>query len=543
MVKSVFEELNADKPKKRFTVGIIDDVTHLSSKWDPDFHTEKADINCSMFYGLGSDGTVGANKNTVKIIGENANLFAQGYFVYDSKKAGAMTVSHLRFSPRPINSTYLIDRAQFVACHQPVFLDRMDVLEKAEQGATFLLNTPYGPDEIWDHLPLELQQSIIDKQLKFYVIDALTVAEKPDGRTHQHGHADLLLRLVQCAASGRSDRSHQAGDLQDLRQAGRGRCATATMRPSTCVDRQPARVKVPAQATSKLRRLPPVTGSITEFVERVTSTIAAGKGDLLPVSAMPIDGTFPTATAQYEKRSIAVEIPIWDADICIQCGLCALVCPTRRSAPKRIRMPRWPEHRQDSCRGSSPARIFRNIRSRSKSRRTTAPAAVCALTSALPRARKRSSTRRSTWSTSWSIWNANGRTTSSSCRFPNSTGRSQRQHRQGLAVAAAVVRVLGRVCRLRRDALCQADVAVVRRPHRGGQRDGLLVDLRRQPADDAVHGQFRKPRPRLVQLAVRGQRRVRPGLPSGPGHAQITLRKPCSRRWPARSATIWWASC
>jgi len=327
MVKAVFDELNSATPKKRFTLGIVDDVTHLSLTWDPDFSTEKSDVKCSIFYGLGSDGTVGANKNTVKIIGENTNLFAQGYFVYDSKKAGAMTVSHLRFSPRPINSTYLIDRASFVACHQPVFLERMDVLEKAEQGATFLLNTPYGPDEIWDHLPLELQQAIIDKQLKFYVIDALTVAREAG----MGGRINTVMQTCFFAMSNVLPRDEAIDHIKQAIYKTYGKRGEAVVqRNYAAVDASIAHlheVKVPAQATSKLRRLPPVTGSITDFVERVTSAIVAGKGDLLPVSAMPIDGTFPTATAQYEKRSIAVEIPIWDADICIQCGLCALVCP------------------------------------------------------------------------------------------------------------------------------------------------------------------------------------------------------------------------
>ncbi len=327
MVKAVFDEMLADAPKRRFTVGIIDDVTNLSIRWDPEAFSESADVNCSIFYGLGSDGTVGANKNTVKIIGENTDLFAQGYFVYDSKKAGAMTVSHLRFSPRPINSTYLIERASFVACHQPVFLERMDVLEKAEKGATFLLNSPYGPDEVWDHLPIELQQSIIEKQLKFYVIDALTVAREAG----MGGRINTVMQTCFFALANVLPRDEAIGHIKEAIQKTYGkRGESIVQRNYAAVDASLANmheVKVPTEANSQLRRLPPVTGSITDFVERVTSTIVAGKGDLLPVSAMPIDGTFPTATAQYEKRSIAVEIPIWDADICIQCGLCALVCP------------------------------------------------------------------------------------------------------------------------------------------------------------------------------------------------------------------------
>jgi pyruvate-ferredoxin/flavodoxin oxidoreductase len=327
MVKAVFDELAAPAPKKRFTIGIVDDVTNLSLRWDASAFPEKPQVNRSIFYGLGSDGTVGANKNTVKIIGENTNLFAQGYFVYDSKKAGAMTVSHLRFSPQPINSTYLIERASFVACHQPVFLDRVDVLEKAEQGATFLLNTPYGPDEVWQHLPVELQQTIIDKQLKFYVIDALTVARAAG----MGGRINTVMQTCFFALANVLPKDEAIAHIKEAIYKTYGKRGDAVVqRNYAAVDASIANlheVAVPAVADSPLRRLPPVTGSITDFVERVTSTIAGGKGDLLPVSAMPIDGTFPTATAQYEKRSIAVEIPIWDADICIQCGLCALVCP------------------------------------------------------------------------------------------------------------------------------------------------------------------------------------------------------------------------
>ena len=230
MVAGVFDELAAPKPKRHFTVGIVDDVTHLSLKWDPTFTTEPADTHRAVFYGLGSDGTVGANKNTVKIIGENTPLFAQGYFVYDSKKSGSVTVSHLRFSPRPINGSYLCRNANFVACHQFNFLEKMDVLEFADPGATFLLNSPYGPDEVWEKIPIETQRQIIDKKLKFYVIDAESVAQKAGlGRRHQHDHADLLLRDLGRSAPRRGDRRDQGHDQEDLRQA-RGDRAAAELR-------------------------------------------------------------------------------------------------------------------------------------------------------------------------------------------------------------------------------------------------------------------------------------------------------------------------
>ncbi len=220
MVVRVFEELNADEPKRHFTIGIIDDVTHLSLKWDADFSTEPDEVTRAVFYGLGSDGTVGASKNSVKIIGENTSMYAQGYFVYDSKKAGSTTVSHLRFSAEPIHSTYLIERANFVACHQFQFLERMDVLKSAEAGATFLLNSPYGPDEVWDKLPQEVQQQIIEKKLKFYVVDGYQVAaSRRHGRANQHGHADLFLRAGQHLAARAGDRGDQKRDRKDLRAA------------------------------------------------------------------------------------------------------------------------------------------------------------------------------------------------------------------------------------------------------------------------------------------------------------------------------------
>lgn len=327
MVKAVLDELNAAQPKKHFTVGIVDDVTHLSLKWDPDFHTDEPDVRCSLFYGLGADGTVGANKNSVKIIGENTNLYAQGYFVYDSKKAGALTVSHLRFSPRPIHSTYLIERASFVACHQFVFLERVDVLEKADIGATFLLNSPFGPDEVWDRLPQEVQETIIRKQLKFYVIDGYGVAKAAG----MGGRVNTVMQTCFFALANVLPREEAIEQIKyAIKKTYGKRGDTVVQKNFAAVDaaiEHLHEVKYPDHVTSTFKRLPAVWGDVPDFVERVTGMIIGGKGDLLPVSALPVDGTFPTATAKYEKRSIALEIPIWDPKICIQCGLCALVCP------------------------------------------------------------------------------------------------------------------------------------------------------------------------------------------------------------------------
>jgi pyruvate-ferredoxin/flavodoxin oxidoreductase len=327
MVAGVFDELAAAKPRKHFTVGIFDDVTHLSLKWDPAFNTEPADTHRAVFYGLGSDGTVGANKNTVKIIGENTPLHAQGYFVYDSKKSGSVTVSHLRFSPRPIEGSYLCRNANFVACHQFNFLEKMDVLEFADPGATFLLNCPYGPDEVWQKIPLETQQQIIDKKLRFYIIDAESVAQKAGlGR-----RINTIMQTCFFAISGVLPRDEAIEQIKyTIKKTYGKRGETVLQQNYAGVDAAVAEmfeVQVPTAASGDLRRLPAVPAYAPDFVKRVTAMMIEGRGDLLPVSALPVDGTFPTGTAQYEKRSIAIQIPIWDPDICIQCGLCALVCP------------------------------------------------------------------------------------------------------------------------------------------------------------------------------------------------------------------------
>lgn len=327
MAAAVFAELSAAEPRRQFTIGIHDDVTWLSLKWDPEFSAEPPDVKRAVFYGLGSDGTVGANKNSVKIIGENTPLHAQGYFVYDSKKAGSTTVSHLRFSPRPIHSTYLIRRAGFVACHQFHFLERMDVLEVAEPGATFLLNSPYGPDEVWDHLPVETQRQILEKRLRFYVVDASKVAAEAG----LGGRINTVMQACFFALAEVLPRDEALSHIKAaIRKSYAKRGEAVLQRNYAAVDASLAglsAVAVPETATSALRRLPPVAADSPDFVQRVTARIIAGQGDWLPVSALPVDGTFATGTARYEKRSIATEIPIWDSRICIECGLCALVCP------------------------------------------------------------------------------------------------------------------------------------------------------------------------------------------------------------------------
>lgn len=346
MAEAVYAELNAEEPKRHFTIGITDDVTHLSLPWDNEAHHEAEDVHRAVFYGLGSDGTVGANKNSVKIVGENTPLFAQGYFVYDSKKAGAVTISHLRFSPRQIQSTYLIGQADFVACHQYQFMQTRDVLAVAEKGATFLLNAPYGPDEIWSHLPVEVQQQIIEKELKFYVVDAYRLA----GELGLGQRINTVMQTCFFALADILPRDEAIGHIKTAIEKTYGKRGEAVVRKNCeAVDSSVAalhQVEVPGAATSETHRTPPVPDNSPDFVKRVTGMMLSGLGDLLPVSALPVDGTFITGTSQYEKRGIAQSIPIWDPDICIQCGLCALVCPHAA-----IRSKAFPA---DSCNGNAP---------------------------------------------------------------------------------------------------------------------------------------------------------------------------------------------
>jgi pyruvate-ferredoxin/flavodoxin oxidoreductase len=327
MVKAVFDELKKAQPKNHFTVGIIDDVTRTSLEYDSEFSTESADTVRAVFYGLGSDGTVGANKNSIKIIGEDTDFYAQGYFVYDSKKAGALTVSHLRFGPRPIRSTYCITQASFVACHQFSFVERFDVLKLAQPGATFLLNSPYGPNEVWDHLPVTMQQELLEKKLKLFVINADQVGEEVGmGR-----RINTIMQTCFFAISGVLPREEAIAAIKKaIEKTYKKRGEAVVQKNFAAVDTALAHlheVKLPAQATSKLHLEPPVPASAPDFVQKVTARIIAGEGDLLPVSALPVDGTFPTGTAQWEKRNIALEIPVWDEPLCIQCGKCVLVCP------------------------------------------------------------------------------------------------------------------------------------------------------------------------------------------------------------------------
>jgi pyruvate-ferredoxin/flavodoxin oxidoreductase len=327
MVKAVFDEMTKPQPKNHFTVGINDDVSHTSLSYDPNFSVERDDVVRAIFYGLGADGTVGANKNSIKIIGEDTDNYAQGYFVYDSKKSGSTTTSHLRFGPRPIHSIYLIDRASFVACHQWFFLEKFDVLQSAISGSTFLLNSLYGKDEVWDHLPRQIQKQLIDKKMKLYVIDAYEVAKK----TGMGSRVNTIMQTCFFAISGVLPKDEAIKAIKYSIQKTYGRKGEAVVQKNyEAVDQTLANlfeVKIPSSVTSKIEMPPVVSDKAPDFVKKVTAMIIAGNGELLPVSAMPVDGTFPTGTAQWEKRNIALEIPVWETDICIQCNKCALVCP------------------------------------------------------------------------------------------------------------------------------------------------------------------------------------------------------------------------
>jgi len=327
MVKGVFDELKKPEPRNHFTVGIDDDVTHTSLSYDPEFSTEDPRTVRALFYGLGSDGTVGANKNSIKIIGKGTENYAQGYFVYDSKKAGAVTVSHLRFGPDAIRSTYLISRASFVACHQFQFLDRIEVLGAAEPGATFLLNAPFGPGEIWNHVPRQVQETILKKKLRFFVIDAYKVAREAGMGTR----INTIMQTCFFAISGVLPRDQAIAAIKEAIQETYGKRGDAVVQKNNAaVDQTLAylsEVQVPGRVTAIFDMLPAVSPEAPLFVRNVLGTIITGNGDSLPVSALPIDGTFPTGTAMWEKRNIAKEIPVWDADLCIQCGKCVLVCP------------------------------------------------------------------------------------------------------------------------------------------------------------------------------------------------------------------------
>ena len=327
MVKGIYDELTKSAPKNHFTIGIDDDVSHSSLTYDPAFSTEDPKTVRALFYGLGSDGTVGANKNSIKIIGNETDNFAQGYFVYDSKKSGSMTTSHLRFGPNPIHSTYLITRASFIACHNFSFIEKMNVLEAAMPGSVFLLNSPYPATEVWNTLPKTMQQEMIAKKIEFYVIDGYAVARKAGMGTR----INTIMQTCFFAISGVLPREEAIAQIKKAIYKTYGKRGEAVVQKNyAAVDHALAhleKVEIPAATSADFDLIPAISDKAPAFVHDVLGRIAAGQGDLLPVSAIPAGGAFPTGTSQWEKRNIAQFVPVWDKDLCIQCGKCVMVCP------------------------------------------------------------------------------------------------------------------------------------------------------------------------------------------------------------------------
>jgi len=327
MAKAVFDELANEAPRNHFTVGIIDDVSGTSLSYDPDFDIEPAHTVRAVFYGLGADGTVGANKNSIKIIGEDPAIHAQAYFVYDSKKSGSMTVSHLRFGPEPIRAPYLIGSANFIACHQFGFLDRIDILERAAPGATLLLNSPFGADALWDQLPRSVQQGIVDKKLRVFVVDAVRLARD----TGMGTRINTIMQTCFFAISGVLARDQAISRIKEATRKTYGKKGEDIVKKNfEAIEQTLAHlyeVQVPPFASGHRTMQEPVPEDAPAFVKQVTAQMMAGRGDALPTSLLPIDGTYPTATTRWEKRRISDAVPVWEPDLCIQCGNCSFVCP------------------------------------------------------------------------------------------------------------------------------------------------------------------------------------------------------------------------
>jgi pyruvate-ferredoxin/flavodoxin oxidoreductase len=334
MAKSVFDNLADDKPRNHFTVGIDDDLTHTNLPWDDTYSSLPEGVHQAMFYGLGGDGTVGANKNSIKIIGKATDNYAQGHFVYDSKKSGSMTISHLRFSPNPIRSTYVIQQAEFLACHAFQFLERVDIIGNLKPGGTFLLNSHYPADEVWDHLPREVQQGLIDKQAKFYVIDAYSLADS----LGLGARINVIMQSAFFAISGvlPEEKAMKMMELavEDTYGDKGKKIVEMNIQSAGLARERIHEVDVPKKATSDIEMRPPVPANAPEFVQQVTGEMIARRGEQIPVSLLPNDGTYPVGTTRFEKRNIALEIPVWDPEACIQCNQCALACPHATIRPQ-----------------------------------------------------------------------------------------------------------------------------------------------------------------------------------------------------------------
>ena len=505
MIKAVFDEAKKPAPKNHFTVGINDDVTHTSLDYDEAFSVESDDVLRGQFFGLGADGTVGANKNSIKIIGDDTDFFAQGYFVYDSKKSGTITVSHLRFGPRPIRSTYLVNRANFIACHQTVFLEKYDMLADAIDGATFLLNTPHAADKVWDTLPYEVQRDILEKHLKFYVIDAYKVAAD----TKMGSRINTIMQTCFFAISGILPRDEAIAAIKrTIKKTYEKKGDAVVQQNYAAVDHTLAHlyeVKVPAKINATWVRPPVVAPEAPEYMREVLAKIISGHGDDLPVSAFPVDGTFPTDTAKWEKRNIALEIPVWDMDTCIQCNKCVVVCPHAsirakvfteadvKNAPATFKYTKFKGSEfgrsdlyyslqvgPEDCTGcalcidSCPAKNKTEVKLKAINMADQSPL----------RAPERDNY----------AFFLNIPDIDRSLVKTNSV--------KGIAVPRTAVRILGRLLGLRRNAVRETDDAALRRPPARGQRHRLFLDLRREPAHHPLRQEPRRARPGVEQFAV-----------------------------------------
>ena len=516
MARAIFEALRRPEVKNGFTVGIVDDVSGTSLPVESGLDIEPPDVIRALFYGLGADGTVGANKNTAKILAASPERHAQAYFVYDSKKSGSYTISHLRFGPRPIQAPYLLESASFIGVHKFDFLFKLDVLASAAPGATVLINCPYPPDRVWDELPREVQQQILDRKLRLHVIDASKVASS----LGLASRTNTILQTCFLALSGVMPRDQAIAQIKEETERTYARKGKDIVRKNfEAIDAALANlhpVTVPAAVTSRRTRQDPVPESAPEFVRRVTGVMLAQRGDSLPVSALPVDGTYPTGTARFEKRNIAEEVPLWEPDLCIQCGQCAVVCPhsvIRAKVYDQSRLQEAPAHfpaAPVNGRGYPEARYTLQIYVEDC---TGCGVCIENCPAHSPEDfQKRAINMRPRLE---QLGPGPGR--DRLLRDPALGGprAGERRQRPGGAVPGAALRVLRRLRWLWRDAVLEDALPALRRATPDCQRHRLLLDLRREPSHDTVVHQRRGPRPGLVQLPLRGQRRVRAGVPAG----------------------------
>ena len=508
MVKAVFDNLSQATPKNHFTIGIHDDVTGTSLPFDDSFQVEGKNVFRALFFGLGSDGTVGANKNTLKILGAETDNFAQGYFVYDSKKSGSLTTSHVRFGPHELNNPYLISSANFIACHNPSFVEKYDLLSSAEEGAVFLLTTPHPKEAVWDTLPAEVQEQLIAKKMKFYIIDAISLAEE----IGLGSRINMIMQTAFFVISGvlPKDEAVRAIKAQIGKTYGKKGEKLVQMN-NAAVDRALqgiVEVPVPKKVTSAKKMQPAVPGDAPEFVRQVTAKIISGQGDSLPVSAIPEDGTWPTGTTQYEKRNIAVHIPVWEPDICIQCGQCSFVCPHAT-----IRMKAYdPAHLKDAPKGFKAADAKGKELQGLKFTVQVAPEDCTGCGScvfACPATGKDAQGKKREGFKAINMRLAGAAPCQGSGKLPvlpwaarNGPVPVQHRHGQREPVRPAPFRIQRGLCRLRRNPLPQAPDPALRRPAAHRQCHGLLLHLRGESAHHALHQKGRRARTGLVQLAL-----------------------------------------